>query len=216
MAAGADRVECDVRRTADGALVLMHDDDVSRTTAGSGRVSAMTLAEVRRLDASARFSDASFAGERVPTPDEAWEETDGRVIFEVKGTSWDPVDARVTALALVRFLSGRDCSEAVISCFDPAVLAVVTREAPEITTGLLGAAGFEPASVIEAAVAGSNAFCFLPDAVISASVISSAHASGLVVVPWTVNDPVRLRELAGWGADGVITDDPGLARRALG
>ena len=61
--------EVDVRRTKDGHLVCVHDDTVDRTTKGSGAVSDMTLEQIKRLDASARF-DPKFQGERIPTFDE--------------------------------------------------------------------------------------------------------------------------------------------------
>lgn len=67
---GAHMVELDVRFTKDGVLALMHDAKVDRTTDGEGRLSDMTLAELRRLDAGLR-KDARFAGTRIPTFDEA-------------------------------------------------------------------------------------------------------------------------------------------------
>jgi glycerophosphoryl diester phosphodiesterase len=63
--------EVDVRRTKDGRLVCLHDEDVQRTTDGKGKVSEMTLAELKKLDAGAGF-DPAFAGERVPTLDEVF------------------------------------------------------------------------------------------------------------------------------------------------
>src|SRR5918997_436516 len=55
-ALGADVIETDVRLTADGALVLVHDESVARTTDGAGRVRDLALAELKRLDAGHRFS----------------------------------------------------------------------------------------------------------------------------------------------------------------
>jgi glycerophosphoryl diester phosphodiesterase len=66
---GAHMIEFDVRLTRDGALALMHDAKVDRTTDGEGRFSDLTLEELRRLDAGARM-DARFAGTRIPTFDE--------------------------------------------------------------------------------------------------------------------------------------------------
>lgn len=59
-------IELDVHLTQDGALAVIHDHDVSRTTTGTGLIGEMALAEVRQLDAGATFSQA-YAGERVPT-----------------------------------------------------------------------------------------------------------------------------------------------------
>ena len=66
---GAHMIEFDVRLTRDGALALMHDAKVDRTTDGEGRFSDMTLDELRRLDAGVR-KDARFAGTRIPTLEE--------------------------------------------------------------------------------------------------------------------------------------------------
>src|SRR5947199_46490 len=64
--AGAHVAEVDIRTTKDGALVCMHDPDVDRTTDGTGKVATLTLADIRKLDAGAKF-DAKYKGERVPT-----------------------------------------------------------------------------------------------------------------------------------------------------
>ncbi len=76
---GADLIEIDIRETLDGHLVLMHDASVDRTTNGSGLISEMTLAEARQLDAGSWF-DGKFAGERVPTLDEALAAMKGRAL----------------------------------------------------------------------------------------------------------------------------------------
>src|SRR5690606_40107102 len=68
---GADGFELDVHRTRDGHLVVCHDETVDRTTDGTGAIGAMTLAELKRLDAG-RWFDERFAGERIPTLDEVW------------------------------------------------------------------------------------------------------------------------------------------------
>jgi glycerophosphoryl diester phosphodiesterase len=75
---GAHVVEVDVRTTKDGALVCLHDPDVDRTTDGKGPVAGMTLAEVKKLDAGAKF-DPKYAGERVPTLREVLELARGQI-----------------------------------------------------------------------------------------------------------------------------------------
>jgi glycerophosphoryl diester phosphodiesterase len=64
-------VELDVRRTRDGQLVCLHDDTVDRTTDGTGKVAALSLRELKQLDAGKKF-DPAFAGERVPTLEEVF------------------------------------------------------------------------------------------------------------------------------------------------
>src|SRR5690349_23894230 len=84
---GVEMIECDVNRTKDGELVMIHDWTLDRTTSGSGRVEDLTLAEVQELDAGSRF-DPSFAGLRVPTTAATLDlarEAGILMCFEVKG-----------------------------------------------------------------------------------------------------------------------------------
>lgn len=85
--AKAHASEVDVRRTRDGALVCLHDEEVDRTTDGKGKVAELTLAEVRKLDAGIKF-DPKFRGERVPTFREILEAAKGHiaVMIDVKET----------------------------------------------------------------------------------------------------------------------------------
>lgn len=96
IAFGIDMVELDVRRTADGALVLMHDASVERTTDGQGPVEALTLAEVRGLKVRAGKGgpSASVTERKVPTLDEALDLAKGRILINI--------DAKADVLAEVQ------------------------------------------------------------------------------------------------------------------
>ncbi|NNL64689.1 MAG: glycerophosphodiester phosphodiesterase, partial [Myxococcales bacterium] len=91
LASGADVIEMDVRASADGELVVIHDASVDRTTDGSGRVDAMPLSALRSLDAAYRFSPDGAAtplrgrGVRIPTLAEVLEALpSARVLAEMK------------------------------------------------------------------------------------------------------------------------------------
>lgn len=86
---GADLIEIDVRETRDGHLVLMHDSTVNRTTNGAGKVAAMTLAEIKQLDAGSWFS-SEFKGERVPTLREALVAIRGGALPDIDFKAGDP------------------------------------------------------------------------------------------------------------------------------
>ena len=76
---GADAIEFDVKLTADGRVIVLHDQTVNRTTNGTGRISQLPFAAVRELDAGAWFSE-KFRGERIPTLDEVFETVGKRCI----------------------------------------------------------------------------------------------------------------------------------------
>jgi glycerophosphoryl diester phosphodiesterase len=104
---GVEMIECDVNRTKDGELVMIHDWTLDRTTSGSGRVEDMTLSEIRDLDAGSSF-DPSFAGLRVPTTAETLDlarEAGILMCFEVKGET--PAHFRRVAEQLVDSSSRR-------------------------------------------------------------------------------------------------------------
>lgn len=95
-ALGADLIELDVRLTNDGALAIIHDSTIDRTTNGSGRVADLTWNEMRALDAGIRFGEA-FAGQRVPSLREVLDWARGRVYLAVEVKVPAPVPPDVLA-----------------------------------------------------------------------------------------------------------------------
>ena len=220
--AGADRVEFDVLLTRDGQPVVIHDATLDRTTSGSGPVAGRTLEELRSLDAGAWFSPR-FAGERVPTLEEALLLCRGRIALnvEIKGEAVEPgqepppggVEARVVEALRASGLA----AEAVVSSFEPLVLERVRRLAPEVPLASLYNAdhhrGLGPAEVCRAV--GSRAFhCSREE--VTPRWVAEAHRSGLEIKVYTVDDPGEMEELARQGVDGLFTNRPDLARAVLG
>ena len=97
VALGVHQVEFDVRRTSDGAIVVMHDVSIDRTTNGTGRVRDHTLAELQRLDAGG-WHDVRYAGESVPTLDEALAVLPRDVWANVQIKHGEPIAADVAQL----------------------------------------------------------------------------------------------------------------------
>lgn len=224
LAAGADGVEVDIRMTADGALVLMHDPDVDRTTNGTGRIDDSTLEQIRALDAGYRFSlDAAHpyrgAGIIVPTLEEVLERVppERLMVIEVRGHPWeaghDPSEP--VAHAAAALLSETEKCRVVVSSFNPIALQVVREAAPGVRTAVLTHPAFDLGSNLGAAVSGGHDECHVPASLLDAAFVSEAHAAAKRVVAWTVQDQDVLRGFALWGVDGVISDDPRAAQEAL-
>jgi len=216
VADGADILEADAQLTADGILVLMHDDTVDRTTNGSGRVMDLTLAEIGPLNAAFgfegepadRFADDGIA---VPALAEALVNfPDHRWIVEIKP---DTEDAARVMCETIR-AAGME-SRVLVGSFHDSAMAHFRAFCPEVATGMarneafsfyvmarLGLAKFHPSPAI--------ALQLPPDAsgldAIHPRLVSAARARGIAVHVWTINDPDEMARFIARGVDGIITD----------
>jgi len=211
--AGADAVEFDVRLTADGVAVVMHDPDVSRTTDGTGLVRELTLADIRRLRIP--LPDGGAAG--VPTLEEALECLAGRAAadIEIKNLPGEPgftpdreaaVEAALEALDLVGFPG-----QVIVSSFNPRSIAHSRHLRPEVPTGLLTSYEVDAADALARAVGEGHPWV-LPfvTKVLEAGdgVGEQARTAGVLLGVWIADDPDTARRLFELGAAAVATNDP--------
>lgn len=206
-AQGARWVEFDVRLTREGDLVLMHDDDVRRTTNGRGRVLDFGRADLAALDAGSWFGGA-FAGERVPTLAETialLAELGLGANIEIK--TGKP-EARATAEALARILAAhwRAAAPPLISSFEVPALEAMQAIAPQWPRGLLlKEIGGDWRGMLDRLGAATLNIDHRP---LDARTVALARQAGRPVLCYTVNDPARARRLFDWGVSAVFTDRP--------
>jgi glycerophosphoryl diester phosphodiesterase len=196
--AGAEMCELDVRLTRDGALVVIHDDTVDRTTNGTGEVRAMTLQKLKRLEAGSKFG-VQFANERIPTLEEVLALVGGRcgLNIEIKAPG---VESKLCALIRTR------AAAMLVSCFDWQALVRVRSLAPEIPVGLL--ASRWPARLLGAA-SEMKAEAINPRFdMVTEELCAAAHKRGIRVYAWTVDAPDAMRKLIAYGVDGIVTNYP--------
>lgn len=202
----ADLIELDVQLTADGVLVVMHDFTVDRTTDGHGLVKDLTLAQVKALNAAARFAQAGEPHE-VPTLDEVLEWAAGRipVAIEIKSgpIHYPGIESRVLE-ALARH--GALASTVVIS-FDHSVILRVKQAEPGVATGVLYAgAPIKPAALAIAARSDS----LLPHwADLTPEMVAAAHSRGLAISTWAVDGEDEMAWVLSMGVDAIATNYPG-------
>ncbi|MBA4379077.1 MAG: hypothetical protein C0393_00030 [Anaerolinea sp.] len=139
---GADAIELDAKLSADGQVIVIHDQTVDRTTDGSGKITQMTLPALRELDAGSFFSEG-FRGERIPTLDEVFETLGKRILINVELTNYaTPFDALVPKV--VELVRKHDLEKRVLfSSFFPHNLSRARRLMPGAPRGLLAWAGWK-------------------------------------------------------------------------
>jgi glycerophosphoryl diester phosphodiesterase len=215
---GADGVELDVMLCADGEVVVMHDSKVERTTDGHGRIPDLTLAQVKGLDAGARFGPP-FVGERVPTLREVagWAQNDMLLNIELKsvsvrgdprkrrGAEYQGLEEKVVAIIREYGLEGR----VILSSFNPLALRRVRRLAPNLHTGLLYASDL-PIFLRRAwlrPLARPNALHPHYEMVSDAYLLWTRR-KGYRVNVWTPDQTLDLQRLIDQKVDAIITNRP--------
>ncbi len=205
--AQAHAVEIDVQLSADGEVVVIHDDTVDATTDGTGAVGAMSLADLRALDAGVTFSTA-YAGQRVPTFAEVLGLLAARpgtdLLLELKA-SWAADDARrVTDAVDAAGLADR----VVVQSFHPETVAALRDVAPHLPRGWLVHQAWdrllEVAAELEVVACNPYVGMVLEDP----ALVGRLHDAGLRVMTWTANDAQQWDGLLAAGVDAVITDRP--------
>jgi glycerophosphoryl diester phosphodiesterase len=213
IAAGADAVEFDVRMTADGVAVVMHDPDVSRTTDGTGLVAELTLSDVRRL----RIPLPGGGAAGVPTLEEALGCLAGRAAadIEIKNLPGEPgftpdrepaVEATLDALDEVGFPG-----PVIVSSFNPQSIARSRQLRPDVSTGLLTSYDVDATEALTRAV-GERHPWVLPFVVkvleAGEGFCAEVREAGALLGAWIADDPSMARTLFEWGVDAVATNDP--------
>jgi len=207
--AGADMCELDVQLSRDGAVVVIHDETVERTTDGSGEVAELTLAELQRLDAGAKFKSGALKGDRIPTLDEVFAVTSGKCGLNIELKAGG-LEHQVAQLMQSRNAMG-DC---IVSSFEWEYLKKIQQINFNIRIGLL--ADEKPVDLMMNAVA-MRAHAINPRwDMVTADLCKAAHERGLMVYTWTVDADARMRALAECGVDGIMTNYPERLRTVVG
>lgn len=204
---GAPAFETDVRATADGHLVLLHDERVDRTTSGSGPVAGLSLAQVQALDAGSWF-DPRFAGERIPTLEAFLARYGGRarLRLEVKGAE---IEARLlSAVGAAGLLA-----QVEFSAFSWETVERLSSLSAEARVGWLVQA-VDPEIIRRAAGVGLRFLSGRAD-LLTPQVLDDGRAAGLEVGAWGVRDDELLAKVIRIGVDSFTSNWPDRALRLL-
>lgn len=215
VAEGIQWIETDVKLTHDGVPILIHDDTLDRTTSGQGPVADMVWSDMKNLDAGSWFNPA-FASERVPHLADVLHyvlDHNLHLNLELK-----PCPGRTQVTVMVTLIEAAkiwspDREPPLISSFNVDALIIASRLHPDWPRGLLMDEWQEnwPELVknVDAATLNLNADMLTQEN------IQHFKESGLPLLAYTVNDPVRAKELLHWGVTAVFSDNPQEIIKAL-
>jgi glycerophosphoryl diester phosphodiesterase len=207
---GADGVELDVQLCRDGEAVVIHDSTVDETTDGRGRVKDYTLAELQALDAGGWYA-AEFAGECIPSLAQVLHELGPRLMLNIE-LKTDALLSDGLEAEVVRLVEDTNLvHQVIVSSFNPAALWRLRRLNRRIPIGLLYSPDQAPH------LRGRWLQPLLrPNALhprwdmLDQAAVAAARRRGLMVNPWTCNEPEAMLRLIQWGVDAIITDRPDL------
>ncbi|AEI44564.1 glycerophosphodiester phosphodiesterase [Paenibacillus mucilaginosus] len=204
IADGSGYAEIDVQETADGVVMLMHDDSVLRTTGIDKPMWKVTADELRQASAGAWFHKR-FEAERVPSLEEAVRTAKGRIRLNVELKNNG--HGRRLAEETVRLLQAQDAvRDCTVTSFDGRLLAAVKKLDPRIKTGLIiGEKRSDMAAVLANPTydAISIAYTLVQD-----TLVNEAAKHGKEVYVWTVNDPAVMERMLNLGVTSIITNHP--------
>lgn len=216
---GADGLELDVHLSKDGIVVVHHDATLERTTNGRGPLAACTARELGTLDAAAHFGGPQFPlrgqGWGIPLFADVLRRYRGIPLLVELKVNEPELAHRV--IDLIREAHAVD--RVALGSFGMRVLRAARAYEPRVLTG---------SSKEETRLALYRSWCRIPvrrppfDAyqvpevsgrtrVVSPRFVRDAHAAGIAVQVWTVDDPADMTRLLGWGVDGIISDRPDIA-----
>jgi glycerophosphoryl diester phosphodiesterase len=226
-ALGADMLEMDLWTTADGAIMVLHDRTVDRTTDGTGDVRGLTLSGVRELDAGYRWTQdggRTFPhrgqGLRIPTLEEVLVALpEARLNLEIKQNE-PPMAAQLCDLLRTHGAQSR----VLVASFHAAAIEQFRRVCPEVATS---ATSGEAQRFVALQLLPSPPY--VPPAralqlpyrlgaapILTGPLVRAAHQANLQVHAFTVNDTTTMRRLLELGVDGIVTDRPDLMLQLLG
>lgn len=218
IALGADMVELDVQLTADGEVVVFHDEKISRCTNGRGRIADYTLVELKKLDAGSWF-DKKYADARVPSLVEALELCKDKIAVNIEikteavtDTISDGIEEK--CLRIVDKIAMR--KHVIFSSFDPRVVQHLKEIDGQIPAAVLFAKkhyGSQLPSEIIASLDADAINCSQRE--LSKKWLDDLKQHGIPVNVYTVNDEKSMRRLLALGVDGIFTNCPDVLKNVL-
>lgn len=213
---GARWVELDVKLTKDSVPVIFHDEDLERTTNGSGLMAETLFADLQNLEAGSWYADG-FAGAKIPTLEEAVEvilKHGMGLNLEIKPCPTREVETAEVALDILSRIWD-DADRLLISSFQHVSIETARDMAPEWKRSLLldqpAQNWMELAEYLDVTTINFDG----RKADFNRELIEAYTEAGYGTLAYTINDPQRAKILMSWGVDGVFSDVPDVIDQAV-
>ena len=209
-----DFMECDVRQTKDGRLIVIHDKSVDRTTNGKGLVADMTMAGLRQLDAGSWFGP-EFAGEKLPTFEEVLDLAKNQTVLVIE------IKEAGTEDQVVNMIKSRDMSgETMICSFHYSVGVRMPALDPQIPFSPIihirePVSPEEAVRLADAAAAVNGAIWAVNYQAINPALVEATHSANMLLESWTVDAEEDMRRLVDLSVDCIGSNDIALLLRVL-
>ncbi|MDR1852596.1 MAG: hypothetical protein LBR21_08125 [Propionibacteriaceae bacterium] len=214
LAKGVDGVELDVQFSADGEIMVMHDEKLGRTVNSTGLLHDYTYKQLREMDASYGFP--GYAGVQIPTLAEVldlFQRTSIQINIELKNSIVEYPGLEDAVIALVDRLGMMD--QVVLSSFSPGSVRLLHAMEVSCPVGMLWEyPGFRQAE--RSVQLGADSVHPVRFGVYSDLWVRKAHRLGLAVRVWTVDSVEELKKFYRWGVEAVITNEPDRAMELRG
>lgn len=186
----ADFVEIDVRMSKDKELVVMHDADINRTTNGSGLVKDLKLSELKTLDAG--------LGDVIPTLDEVITCVKNKIglVIEIKEPG--------TEIKVLEKIAENKLENTILTSFYHKSIKNAKELNPSINAGIIFAC--QPVNVNQMAFNANANIIFPSYRYMNIEMVKKAKEHGILVYPWTIDDPLIFEKFAKMGVDGIVTN----------
>ncbi|MBO1265754.1 glycerophosphodiester phosphodiesterase [Proteiniclasticum sp. SCR006] len=210
---GCDAIELDVHQSRDGHIVIFHDDELLRTTQVKGLIRDFTVEQLRSMDAGVRYK-GQYDGSGIPTLEEYFSFIRHQKItsvIELKNNVFSYPDLEEKAIEMIRHFG---LTEKVILCsFSQKSIAKCHRICPDIETALLTDYWLHKGGSIARSLGAS--YIHPRHLFLQPWVMREMKRAGVGIQPWTVDHPIRMRNLIAKGVSGIITNDPKLLHNVM-
>ena len=207
---GAAMAEIDIQQTSDNELVLFHDDNLDRTSNGTGPLWKHTLEQLKLLDVGMWFS-SKFKGEKILTLEEAVNAMEGRLGLNIELKLHG--NERDLEKLVAEKLHQLGCLDwCLVTSFDHETVDRLGRNLPALKAGYIVGKNNWDEKLLKSWVSVLS----LEKSLITADLVARVHGVGKEVHAWTVNDRQEMIRLKGWGVDVIISNYPDLAAEVAG